>query len=225
MHPIQRVPRWVLPAAAVVAVFCIVFPLPMDAGTPTTASVTLSNAAGPPNRTVNATVRLAPKGAATHADWLTITAWQGGGLVVDRLKRVGDGVYATTQPIPVYGKWKSMLRMENGRGLVAAPVFLPADPAIPAKGVPAKTTFTRPFVRDKDVLQREAVGGSGGLALVAYAVLAAIAAAWLAVLGWGLRRLEKTAGEPYPGDDDPSIRFARERDEADVPRPALGVQA
>ena len=223
VHPVQRVPRWVLPAAALVAIACIAFPLPMDTGSPTSASIALTNAAGPPHRTVNATVRLTPKGAADHADWLTATAWQGGSLVVDRLKRIGDGVYTTTQPIPVYGKWKAMLRMENGRGVVAAPIFLPADPAIPAKGVPARSGVTRPFVRDKAVLQREAVGGSSTLAIPAYALLAAIVLAWLLVLGWGLRRLEKTAGEPYP--EDPASGVAGVRDGRDAARPALGVQA
>ena len=88
-----------------------------------------------------------------------MTSWQGGGLVVDRLHRVAEGVYQTTKAIPVYGKWKTMLRLENGRGVRAVPIYLPADPAIPAKAVPARDSFTRPFVRDKKVLQREAVGG------------------------------------------------------------------
>jgi hypothetical protein len=222
-HPVQRVPRWVLPAAAAVAIACIAFPLPMDTGSPTTATVALTNASGPPHRTVKATVRLSPPDAADHADWLTATAWQGGGLVVNRLRRIAPGVYETTQPIPVYGKWKAMVRMENGRAVDAMPIYLPADPAIPARGVPAATSFTRPFVRDKAVLQREAVGGSQGLALPAYLALLAIAAAWLATLAWGLRRLERTAGERYP--DGESVRGTGERPERDAARPALGVQS
>src|SRR4051794_11266915 len=223
VHPIQRVPRWVLPAAAIAAIVCIAFPLPMDAGSRTTATVALTTASGPPNRTVNATVRLAPRDAAEHADWLTATAWQGGGLVVDRLRRVAPGVYETTQPIPVYGKWKAMLRMENGRAVDAMPIFLPADPAIPAKAVPATSRFTRPFVRDKKVLQREAVGGSQTLALPAYLALILIAVAWLLTLGWGLRRLERTAGEPYP--EEGSVFRAPEGPERDAAHPAVGVQA
>ena len=169
----------------VLALVCIAWPLPMDTGAPTSATVALRNVAGPPHRAVAATVRLSPSDAASSAQWLTVTAWQGGSLVVDRLQRVGDGVYRTTQPIPVYGKWKAMLRMENGRAVVASPIYLPPDPAIPAKGVPATAHFTRSFVSDKSILQREARGGSVGLQLPAYGLLLAIVAAWLVALGFG----------------------------------------
>ena len=219
----QHAPRGLLAAAVVLALVCIAWPLPMDTGAPTSATVALREVAGPPHRAVAATVRLSPPDAASSAQWLTVTAWQGGGLVVDRLQRVGDGVYRTTQPIPVSGKWKAMLRMENGRAVVASPIFLPADPAIPAKGVPATAHFTRPFVSDKSVLQREARGGAVGLQLPAYGLLLAIVAAWLVALGFGLRRLLRTAGEPYP-DEGLGAR-AGEGAERDVPRPAVGAQA
>jgi hypothetical protein len=190
----QRGPRWLLPAAGVVAIACIAFPLPMNAGGPATATIALRNITPPPNRTVSATIRVSPASALNNSQWHTVTAWQGGGLVVDHLKRLGPGLYETTQPIPVYGHWKSMLRVENGRAVRAVPIYLPADPAIPAKAVPALDTVTRAFVRDKKVLQRESVGGSGWLEVPAYLILLAIAATWLAGLGWGLRRLEQTAG-------------------------------
>ena len=188
-------PRWLLPAVAIGVLFCIAFPMPMNSGAPTSAAVTLRTVAPAPKRTVAATVRLSPASAAKHSDWLTVTSWQGGGLVVDRLHRVAEGVYQTTKALPVYGKWKTMLRLENGRGVRAVPIYLPADPAIPAKAVPARDSFTRAFVRDKKVLQREAVGGSTWLALPAYLLLLVIVALWLVALGLGLRRLETTAGE------------------------------
>jgi hypothetical protein len=194
----QRAPRWLLPAAGFVAVACIAFPLPMNTGGRTTASVALTPIDSGPHRTVSALVRLAPRSAATHAQWLTVTAWQGGHLVVDRLTRLAEGTYTTTQPIPVYGKWKAMLRVENGRALDAAPIYMPADPAIPAKGIPAQATFTRTFVRDKKILQREAVGGSVFLTTPAYLLLLAIATGWLIALGRGLAWLQSTAGESLP---------------------------
>jgi len=194
----QRGPRWLLPVAGAALIACIGFPLPMTAGPATTATLALRDVQPPPHREVAATVRLSPPTAARGADWLTATAWQGGGLVVDRLQRIGDGVYRTTAPIPVWGKWKAMLRLENGRGVRAVPIYLPADPAIPAKAVPAVSGVTRPFVRDKKILQREAVGGSAWLTTPAYLLLLAIAAGWLAGLGWGLRRLELTARGEVP---------------------------
>jgi hypothetical protein len=201
----QRGPRWLLPAAALVAVFCIAYPMPMNAGDQASATVALQNVTPGPNRTVNATIQITPASAARKAEWLTLTAWQGGGLQVDRLKKIGPATWRTTQPVPVYGKWKAMLRLENGRAVRAVPVYLPEDSAIPAKEVPATVHFTRPFVRDKKILQREAVGGSTWLATPAYLLLLAIATVWLITLGWGLQRLERTAAEPVRGDaSDPA---------------------
>jgi hypothetical protein len=194
--PRQAAPRWLLPAAAVVLLFCIAFPMPMNAGSRASASVTLRDLTPAPHRTVAATVKLSPRDTASDAEWLTITSWQGGGLVIDRLHRVSKGIYETTKAIPVYGKWKSMLRLENGRGVRALPIYMPEDRAIPAPEVPARASFTRDFVRDKKILQREAVGGSW-LALPAYLLLALIAGVWLVAMGLGLRRLETAAdGRP-----------------------------
>ncbi|MFL5826834.1 MAG: hypothetical protein ACJ76V_09950 [Thermoleophilaceae bacterium] len=208
----QHAPRWALPAAALVALFCLAWPMSMNAGDPAKATVTLNDVNGPPNRTVNATVRLEPRDAAKDSQWLTLTSWQGGGLHVDRLKKVGEGVYRSTEPVPVYGNWKTMLRLENGRGVRSVPVYLPEDKAIPAKLVPATHQFTRAFVRDKKVLQREASGG-GWLWLPAYLVLLGIAALWLGGLGWGLTRLERSVGAQVPearGGRPPSTgRFER----------------
>ena len=69
---------------------------------------------------------------------MNVTAWQGGGSVVDPLEKVGPGVYRTTKPIPVYGGWKSTLRIQQGDALVSMPLFMPKDEAIPAAEVPAQ---------------------------------------------------------------------------------------
>jgi hypothetical protein len=196
----QRGSRWLLPAAALLAVFCIAYPLPMNAGSQATATVALTTAHPAPQRTANATIRVTPAAAAKNAQWLTMTAWQGGALQVNRLEKTGPGTWRTTQPVPVYGKWKAMLRLENGRGVRAVPVYLPEDSAIPAKEVPATAHFTRPFVSDKKILQREAVGGATWLTTPAYLLLLGIAALWLVALGWGLRRLEQTADVPVRGE-------------------------
>jgi hypothetical protein len=184
-------PSWALATAGAVVIACIAFPLPMTTGSPASATATLTEVSPAPHRTVNGTFRLLPAGAAHGAQWVQAIAWQGGGLKVDRLRRVSRGVYETTTPLPVYGNWKTVLRMENGRGLRSVPIYLPADPAIPAAGVAATTTFTRPFQRDKKLLQREAVGNSAWLTVPAYGLLVAIAAVWLAILTWGLQRLQQ----------------------------------
>src|SRR5215210_5479037 len=124
---------------------------------------------------------------------MNVTAWQGGRTrVLDPLEKVGTGVYRTTKPIPVHGSWKSTLRMQQGDALISMPIFLPRDQAIPAKEVPAKASFTRGFLADKEVLQREQKQGVPGfLTLAAYLTVLAIALSLIALLGWALLRVDR----------------------------------
>jgi hypothetical protein len=89
----------------------------------------------------------------------------------------------------VNGNWKSLIRLHNGNSLTAVPVFLPRDQAIPAKEVPARAEFTRTFVADHQILQREQKAAAPGLTVAAYLVVVGIALALLALLVWGLHRL------------------------------------
>ncbi len=182
-------PAWVAGMAGALAIACIAWPMPMNAGAPMSATAQLTTLNPGPHRTVAATFRLSPANAADDAQWVTATAWQGGGLVVDRLHRVSEGVYRTTEPIPVWGKWKTMVRISRGRALDAIPIYLPNDPAIPAAEVKAPATFTRVFARDKKILQREAIGGDLWLAIPAYLLLLAILTLWIVAISWALNRL------------------------------------
>jgi hypothetical protein len=157
-----------------------------------------SSAGGGSGREVMATVRLTPADAGDGAEWLTATAWQGGGFVVDRLQRTGEGVYRTTQPIPVHGNWKALIRLHRGNTLSAVPIFLPEDRGIPAPEVPAPAAFTRTFVADHTLLQREQKAADGWLWGIAYAVVGLITLSLLALMAWALRRLSSAAEEP-PG--------------------------
>jgi hypothetical protein len=88
-----------------------------------------------------------------------------------------------------------MVRVHTGNSLVAVPIYLPRDRAIPAPEVPARTSFTREFVRDVKILQREQKGDVPGvLKLIAYLTVGGIAAALIALIAWALLRLE--GGEP-----------------------------
>jgi hypothetical protein len=89
-----------------------------------------------------------------------ITAWQGGGegVVTDRLRRTGDNTWESTKPVPVGGNWKTLLRVQDGRTLAAVPIFMPADAPLKVKEVPASASFTRDFVPEIDILQRERKG-------------------------------------------------------------------
>jgi hypothetical protein len=174
-------------------------PMPNPAHPPK-AVVALADVHGGPKRTVMGTVRLVPPDAARDARWLNVTAWQGGGSVVDPLKQVGNGVYRTTRPIPVYGNWKVTVRLAKGSSVMGLPVYFPDDPAIPVAGVPARPSFDRAFVRDKKNLQREQKAGVPGyLTALAYAAVLAIWLGMLGALAWGLVRLERHRSGPPPG--------------------------
>lgn len=127
-----------------------------------TATVTLTDLPSPTGqRMVSADVMLSPTTMVSdHPDWLTILSWQGRmqndrGLMIDKLTKVGPGHYRSTQPVPVWGDWKTLLRVQDGRTMTAVPIYEPADDAIPAPEVPALATSTRPFVLEVTILQRE----------------------------------------------------------------------
>jgi hypothetical protein len=200
--PRQRSPRLVVPLAWAGVLAVIAIAMPISAHNDYKATVTLTNASPAPHRMVNATVKLDPPQAADNATWFNLTSWQGGtgtyngqitGQWVVPMRAVpgSPGVYRSATPVPVYGKWKTLLRLATVGSLQAVPIYMPADPAIPAKGVQALPTFTRSFVADKKVLQREAVGGPVVLERIAYALLGVIALIWIATMSFGLRRLDQ----------------------------------
>jgi hypothetical protein len=168
------------------------------------ATVTLS-------RSGEAVLRVDPPSGADGANWFTATSWQGGGLVVDRLQRVREGVYRSTQPLPLTGDWKTMIRLHRGRALTALPIYLPADPAIPVEGIPAQATINRPFGPEQRLLQRERKSAAGWLWGAAYATVLAIALAFLVALAWGVHRVSRPDRDPSPP------RFDRAR----APEPAV----
>jgi hypothetical protein len=168
------------------------------------ARVVLHDVANGPGRWVEATIDVQPAAAAEDAEWFDVTAWQGGGLVVDPLERIGPGRYRTTEPVPVHGNWKTMVRLHEGNSLTALPLYLPRDAAIPVREIPAPAVFTRQFRDEHKLLQREQTGGSPVVVALAYSTVIGIALGLLALLAWALHRL--AFGVRLPG-----------RRQADVP--------
>ena len=173
------------------------------------ATITLTDLpSAPGQRMVSADVQLLPADMVSdHPDWLTILSWQGRmnndrGLVIDRLAKVGPGHYRSTQPVPVWGDWKTLLRVQDGRTMTAVPIWEPADAAIPAPEVPALASSTRPFVLEVTILQRERdqsapawLFTAGGI-VVLFLTLMVIAG-----LTWGAGRLNNSIAEPEPVED------------------------
>ncbi len=199
---VVRPRAWALAGGSLLAIGLIVaLLLPTSAPTQAHAQIALRTLSGSgADRTVAARIRFEPASAVRHPDWLTITAWQGHDkLVVDRLRRLGDGVYGSTEPIPVGGTWKTMIRLQRGGTLAAIPLAMPADAAIPVGGVPASAHAVRAFQPDRHVLQRERKQDvPTWLWGLAGAVVLGITLTLLLVLGWGLVRLARIGGGAPP---------------------------
>ncbi len=132
--------------------------------------------------------------------WVTITAWQGGGLYVDRLTALGGGTYRTTGRIPLSGDWKTLVRMHDGRSMSVVPIYLPDDPAIGAKRLPAQERFTRPAQNERKVLQRELKSGvPGWLWTAASAVVLCCTLILVIALGWGVARVSRRLPDAETG--------------------------
>lgn len=163
--PHVAIRRGIVIAAVLVTAAATANGLRVDIPENASATVQLRDAAPVSGgRMVNAVITLAPKDlVGADPEWVQILAWQGGtgssnpgrGLVIDQLRRVGDGHYVSTKSVPAYGNWKTILRLHDGRMLTALPIYMPHDPGIDAAEVPALDQFTRPFVPEITVLQRE----------------------------------------------------------------------
>jgi hypothetical protein len=194
----QRFPLWAPPVAAVAIIAVLAIPLRQSPPPDISARVTLTETDRGPGRWVHATIHLEPNVAPRDSRWFHVMAWQGlewrrGTSRVAALDPIGPGRYRTTEPVPVSGDWKTLLRLHRDDWIAAVPIYLPEDPAIPAEEIPASRTFERPFVSDRQLLQREAVGGSPGLWTAASVVLLLIAGVWIGAMTWGLQRLDGAA--------------------------------
>lgn len=146
-------------------------------------------------------VDVTPADAARKATGFGVMSWQGGGTNWAELRETAPGHYVTTKTVPVTGKWKSMVSLYRGSQVMAAPVYMPADPEIGASAVPAVAERRTHFVRNTDVLLREAKDGPSWPAMLAYAGVALVALVWFglfAFTGWRLAAAEE-AEQAAPG--------------------------
>ena len=217
---------------ACVGAFAVLLALGVNAGVrdlpDATAQVELTDVAGAPERTALATVTLSPADAAEDSNWLYILAWQGGPgtkRIVDRLEPLGDGVYRSTEPIPLYGTWKSGLRLASGRERGAVPLRLPADDALEGAGLTLPTSFDReqaevlrssagaelrapasferPFLDDGTIILREAKADvPGWLWTAAIALIFSIYALFITGLSMGIARLGRSGGPDLKSSGD-----------------------
>lgn len=177
--------RW--PAVALGFAFltaALTYPLPRNVGS-VEAVVRLQ----PAGSSATVDVELVPPDAARRATAFGVVSWQGGGRVQAALQEVAPGRYVSSRPVPVSGSWKSMVGLQRDDEVMAAPVYLPVDPAIGAPAVPALPERRVRFVRNTEVLLREAHDGPAWAAWAAYGGLAAIIALLLALLSLSASRI------------------------------------
>jgi hypothetical protein len=195
----RALPRMLPAAALAVVAACIAIPLATTGpGEPIRAAVTLDETRPAPDREVAATIRLDPPDAADDAKWMHAMAWQGGGSRLVELEQTGaggDGIFRTAEPVPVHGDWKAMVRLHSGSSIRALPLYMPEDPGIPAREVPAEPRFERAFQLDSEVLRREERGAAAWLTGAAYGILGVVALAWLAAILAAVTRFGRPAAQ------------------------------
>jgi hypothetical protein len=197
--PRPAVARTVLVGSLVVLAACVTNGLLATVPDDARATFAIDDVQADP-RTANIAVQLDPTDFADDPAWLQITSWQGNGLVVNALERTGEGAYRTTEPVPLHGSWKTLLRVHDGRVLTAFPIYLPADEAIPAEEVAAEDGMTREAIPEVDVLQRELKETGGALWALANLVVLLCTLALIAAISWGVGRYTRLASarEPFP---------------------------
>ena len=175
--------RLVMLGSAVAIALLLVVPFPRN-DVDATAVVTTESLG---NDEVRVAVEVSPPLGDT--DWAEVLSWQGGHMDAIPLERTGPGTYEASEPSPVGGEWKTLVRFASKDVMVAAPVFMPKDPAIGASEVPVEPRREANLTRDTDLLLREATEGPGWPAVVSYGGIALVALMWLGALSLAFVRI------------------------------------
>ncbi len=179
-----------------------------------TATMTLTDVAGSGGqRQVMVDAQLTPVDLVSdNPNWVSILAWQGHlenqrGEVVENLEKVGPGHYRTTAPVPVWGTWKTLLRVHDGKTLTAVPIYLAGDPGIDAKEIPAEPSMTRPFVSEITILQRERSPETPqALWLIGCLVVLTCTLILIGGLTWGAGRIARSEASGSEAELQPSAQ-------------------
>ncbi|MFN2502695.1 MAG: hypothetical protein ABR540_00380 [Acidimicrobiales bacterium] len=188
-----RVPAVAALAGLVVLVGALIYPLPRNVGK-VDAVIRLQ----PVGDRANVEVELDPADAADSATAFGIVSWQGGGRVSASLREVAPGRYVSSRPVPVTGDWKSMVGLQRGDEVMAAPIYLPADPEYGEPEISALPERRTSFVRNTTILLRETKSGPMSTAVVAYSVLGGTILVWLGLFAFCAVKLSGEDEKPGP---------------------------
>lgn len=147
---------------------------------------------------VNVTVAVTPANAAKNAVFFGVAAWQGGGTRRIVLKETSTpGVYGESEPIPVTGKWKSLVVLVKGNWDMAAPIYMPRDVVIHAPEIPVVPERNIAFGRNTTYLLREAHGGPAAPRELGYTGLALSLAIFIGLIAYSTLQMETDESQDY----------------------------
>lgn len=199
-----RLPLAALAVAGLAVVIVLGYPLPRRVGD-VQAVIRLE----PRGDRAVVDVELDPPNAAEGAIAFGVGSWQGGGTVTSSLEEVSPGHYRSSNAHPITGTWKTIVGLNRGDQMMAAPVYLPLDPEIGAAEIPAVRERETSFVRNTTLLLREAHPGPPWVARVSYGVVAAFVLLWVALIGITAGRVPleaKVEAEASPAGPQPRLR-------------------
>jgi hypothetical protein len=163
---------------------------------------------------------------ANDAMYVSALAWQGKGRYLNDLRRQPDGSFVSTTPVPLTGTWKSFVRVQKGRTMLAVPIRMPADEAISFGGFPARADVTRPMVADRALMQIERKPGvatwlwTAATLTVLLSILAIIVLLAAVVVRVGRMRMGQRRG---PGGDAAVVADGTRASAPTAPRVATGA--
>ena len=198
--PPARLRPGVVALGGAAVVLGMVLPLPREVGR-VEADIRVEPAGEEGHVTVRAT--LTPEDAADDARWFQVLAWQGGGLVVADMEEVGPGEYEADEPLPVTGRWKTILRLHRGGEMMAAPVRFPADEELGEGETPAEDRVIE-LGGEREFLMRETTGSGGLLSDAIHAAFALGLVVWAVAFARSAGRIAAGGGaQPaVPASDD-----------------------
>ena len=186
-----------LVGAGVALVAVLAYPLPRNVGS--VDAVVRTEVVGGDQAFVEVT--LDPPGAADGATAFAVTSWQGGGRVTAFFDEVGPGRYRSEKAVPVTGEWKTVVSLQRGSEVMAAPVYLPADPSIGAEAVPLVPERSGPFVRNTTLLLREQHPGPAWPAVAVWVGFVTAMAVWIGLMAVTAVRVRRDGGGLPEGFD------------------------
>ncbi len=190
-------PRGVIAAAVLAVIVVLAVPLPRQAGD-VEATIRLVDRQGD---TAKIDVTLNPPDAAENYTIFGVGSNQGGAPVVSsRLIAEGEpGHFVSENRHPLSGDWKTSVALMRGNEVMAAPVYLPADPKFGAPAIPALDERVEKFAVITDITLRETLAFDGPVwpSIVAYTEIVFVLVAWILIFALAEKRIVEGRVDTY----------------------------